>query len=138
MDRLVARVLEAQRLCDSIESAISILKIGKPYQQQWSIPEVGSGSAIIGSSRGCLGHWVNIDKKKVLNYTIVTPSAWNLSPTDSKGIRGPVEEALMGTAIVNVANPIEIGRIVRSFDPCLNCAAHVVSDRYEPFGVRII
>lgn len=138
MDRLVARVLEAQKLCESIEAAINILKIGKPYQQQWKIPEIGSGSAIVGAARGCLGHWITIDKKKVSNYTIIPPSAWNLSPTDSRGIRGPVEEALVGTIIRDVANPVEIGRIVRSFDPCLNCAAHVVSDRYESFEVRIV
>ncbi|MEG2017789.1 MAG: nickel-dependent hydrogenase large subunit [Clostridium sp.] len=138
MDRLIARVLEAQKLCESIEAAINVLKIGKPYQQEWKIPEKGAGSAIIGAARGCLGHWINIDKKKVSNYTIIPPSAWNLSPTDGRGVRGPVEEALIGTTINNVTNPVEIGRIVRSFDPCLNCAAHVVSDRYEPFEVKIV
>lgn len=138
MDRLVARVLEAQKLCESIEAAINILKIGEPYQEQWRMPETGKGVGIIGASRGFLGHWLTIENKKVSNYTLIPPSAWNLSPTDSNGVRGPVEEALMGTHIENVSSPVEIGRIVRSFDPCLNCAAHVISDRYEPFKVRII
>ncbi len=138
MDRLVARVLEAQRICESIEAAIKILKTEEPYQEAWKIPDNGSGAALIGASRGLLGHWINIENKKVSNYTIIPPSAWNLSPTDSKGVKGPVEEALIGTNIANEKNPVEIGRIVRSFDPCLNCAAHVVSDRYEPFEINIV
>jgi len=49
-----------------------------------------------------------------------------------------VEEALIGTEIKDMVHPVEIGRIVRSFDPCLNCAAHVISDKYEPITINIL
>ena len=138
MDRLIARVLEAKKICESIEGAINLLKLGQPYQEKWTVPNEGSGIGIIGASRGILGHWVNIADKKVENYTLIPPSSWNLSPIDDKNVHGPVEKALIGTEVANIQSPVEIGRIVRSFDPCLNCAAHVISDKYKDFVIEIL
>ena len=39
---------------------------------------------------------------------------------------GPLEQALLGTPIANADQPIEIMRIIHSFDPCLDCATHVM------------
>jgi hydrogenase large subunit len=33
---------------------------------------------------------------------------------------------------------VEIGRIVRTFDPCVSCATHVISDNYAPIEIRIV
>lgn len=138
MDRIVAKSLEAKKICEIIESLIEKLKLGPAYQEQWQVPDKAKGIGLIEAERGSLGHWVSIDKKLVANYTLIPPSSWNLSPSDSEGIRGPVEEALMGTEIASIKHPVEIGRIVRSFDPCLNCAAHITSDRYEPMTIDIV
>ncbi len=43
---------------------------------------------------------------KLLNYQIITPTAWNASPRDVHGVRGPWEEALVGTKIKDVDHPI--------------------------------
>jgi [NiFe] hydrogenase large subunit len=43
--------------------------------------------------RGSLGHWVQIEGKKIKNYQYVVPSTWNLGPRDAAGKLGPVEEA---------------------------------------------
>ncbi|MGL5353112.1 MAG: nickel-dependent hydrogenase large subunit, partial [Clostridium sp.] len=107
-------------------------------QEKWEIPQKAKGVGLIEAERGALGHWVSIDNKLVENYTLIPPSSWNLSPSDSQGVRGPVEQALMGTEIANLKHPVEIGRIVRSFDPCLNCAAHITSDRYKPMIINIV
>jgi hydrogenase large subunit len=78
------------------------------------------------AARGALGHWITIDdKKKIARYQIVTPTAWNASPTDDLGQKGPMEAALVGTPVGDVANPVEILRVVHSLDPCLACAVHV-------------
>ncbi|MEA4933995.1 MAG: nickel-dependent hydrogenase large subunit, partial [Lawsonibacter sp.] len=37
------------------------------------------------------------------------------------------EQALIGTRIRNPDAPVELGRIIRSFDPCVSCATHVYS-----------
>jgi Ni,Fe-hydrogenase I large subunit len=61
----------------------------------------------------------------VARYQIITPTCWNCSPRDTAGQRGPLEEALIGTPVANVDEPIEVLRVVHSFDPCLDCATHV-------------
>ncbi|MBW2711900.1 MAG: nickel-dependent hydrogenase large subunit, partial [Deltaproteobacteria bacterium] len=51
------------------------------------------------------------------------------SPRDVHGVRGPWEEALVGTKIKDVDYPIEVDHIIRSFDPCLVCTVHAVDLR---------
>ena len=34
------------------------------------------------------------------------------------------EQALAGLAVADSENPIEVARVIRSFDPCLACAVH--------------
>jgi len=87
----------------------------------------GSGYGLIEAPRGALGHWVKINGEKIEKYQIITPTAWNASPRDSKGVRGPWEEALVGTEIKNPDNPVELDHIIRSFDPCLVCTVHTIS-----------
>ena len=69
--------------------------------------------------------------EKIVQYQIITPTAWNGSPRDSNGNRGAWEEALLGTPIKDPANPVEAGHVVRSFDPCMVCAVHTVKKASE-------
>ncbi|SDD65932.1 nickel-dependent hydrogenase large subunit, partial [Sporomusa acidovorans] len=45
---------------------------------------------------------------------------------DAEGKRGPVEQALIGVPVTDPENLIEVGRVVRSFDPCFTCAVHAL------------
>jgi Ni,Fe-hydrogenase I large subunit len=56
----------------------------------------------------------------------VTPTCWNASPRDARGVRGALEQALVGTPVQDAEQPIEVLRVVHSFDPCLSCAVHVM------------
>lgn len=87
----------------------------------------GQGYGLVQAPRGGLGHWVTIQDGKIDKYQIITPSAWNASPRDENGVRGPWEEALLGTTVKDAGNPVEIDHILRSFDPCLVCTVHAVS-----------
>ena len=138
MDRIVAKAYEAEKVCNILSELLAILKIGKADQKVWQVPETGKGMELIEAERGAVGYWLTIENKKVKNYTILPPSTWNMSPTDQQGVKGTVEQALIGTEINNIKEPVEVGRIVRSFDPCLNCAAHIISDRYKPLTIEII
>lgn len=139
MDRIIARGLECKKICECMEGIIEKIRLQPAYQRAWEIPEKASGFAILGATRGGLGHWVEIENKLIKNYTLITPSTWNLSPRDSTGMRGPVEEALVGTHIDDMKKgPTIIGRIVRSFDPCSNCASHITSDKHSPINIQII
>lgn len=88
--------------------------------------ECGEGYGLIEAPRGSLGHWVKINEGKIEKYQIITPTAWNASPRDSNGVRGPWEEAIVGTAIKDLENPVELDHVIRSFDPCLVCTVHAI------------
>jgi hydrogenase large subunit len=86
-----------------------------------------------GAGRGWLTHHMEMDKGKLTNYQIVTPSTINASPRDPWDQPGPYEEAVMNTPIIeDVADPsrftgIDMLRTIRSFDPCMPCTTHVSS-----------
>lgn len=127
MDRLMARVLEAKMVTELMSQWLKELEIGKPIYQPFDLPDrVLEGIGYTGAMRGALGHWVRFKGKKILHYQIITPSAWVCCPRDDNGNRGPVEEALVGTPVSDISNPIEVGRVARAFDPCLACAVHIV------------
>jgi hydrogenase large subunit len=104
-----------------------IADIREPFFQEYDMPESGDGYGLIQAPRGALGHWVRIRDSKIQSYQIITPTAWNASPKDSNDIRGPIEEALVGTYIGDTDNPIEAEHIVSSFDPCLVCTVHAIN-----------
>lgn len=79
-----------------------------------------------------------MENRAIKNYTIITPSTWNLSSRDSNGVYGTLEKALIGTYVEDSKAPVEIGRIVRSFDSCVSCATHVLSNNSSILNVRVV
>ena len=96
----------------------------EPSSIEYTIPESGQGAGLMEAPRGALGHWLEIKDKKISRYQCVVPTTWNCSPRDDHGTPGPVEQALVGVAVADAQNPIEVARVIRSFDPCLACAVH--------------
>lgn len=92
----------------------------------WEIPANGSGAGFYEPPRGALGHWINIKDHKIANYQAIVPSTWNASPRCGQEIRGQYEESLIGCPVPDPDNPINVVRIIRSFDPCLACAVHLI------------
>ena len=78
--------------------------------------------------RGALAHWIKIKDTKIDNYQCVVPTTWNGSPRDNEGNIGAFEAALMNTKVERASEPIEILRTLHSFDPCLACSTHVMSE----------
>lgn len=102
-------------------------------------PAEAQGYGMHEAPRGALGHWVKIKDKKIENYQCVVPGTWNGSPRDAKGQRGPFEEALIGTPVANIEQPVEILRTIHSFDPCMACAVHVVdAEGKEVTRIKVI
>ena len=96
------------------------------FYQDHRKKENGQGYGLLEAPRGALGHWVKIKDARIQKYQIITPTAWNASPRDAGGHRGPCEEAIVGTQIRNLENPVEVDHIIRSFDPCLVCTVHTI------------
>lgn len=102
-------------------------------------PQEALGWGFTEAPRGALGHWVHIKNGAIANYQCVVPSTWNGSPRDAQGQRGPWEQALIGTPVIDPAKPLEVLRTIHSFDPCMACAVHIVDpDRHEITNIRIV
>ena len=99
-----------------------------------SWPKSCQGFGLEEAPRGSLGHWVEIENKKIVNYQAVVPSTWNAGPRDAHGQRGAYEAALLKTPIADPERPLEILRTVHSFDPCLACAVHVIDAAGRRYG----
>ncbi|HEX2192189.1 MAG TPA: nickel-dependent hydrogenase large subunit [Acidimicrobiales bacterium] len=82
------------------------------------------------AGRGWLVHHQTIDKGKIVNYQITTPSTMNASPTDPFGGLGPYEQAVVDTPLLesvpdDQVKGIDVLRAIRSFDPCMPCTTHM-------------
>jgi Ni,Fe-hydrogenase I large subunit len=127
LGRHLARALEARIVASAMMGWLGELKPGEPVAVDLKIPAEGKGAGLTDAPRGALGHWIEIRDKVIGRYQMVVPTTWNGSPRDAKGTPGPMEQALIGTKVKDRDNPFEIVRIIRSFDPCLACAVHVVN-----------
>ncbi|MBF0138147.1 MAG: nickel-dependent hydrogenase large subunit [Magnetococcus sp. DMHC-1] len=102
---------------------------GEPVYLPLPTIQDGEGVGLLQAARGALGHWVRVKEGRIAHYQIIAPTTWNGSPRDNQGVRGPWEEALIGVPVADAADPVLAGMVIRSFDPCLVCAIHVVGGR---------
>lgn len=138
MDRIIARVLETEKILRIMKNLTKRIELKPNNQKVYDIPEKAYGMGLTDTTRGALGHWIEIDNKLISHYNIITPTVWNLSPKDSSGEPGTIERALIGTKLNNIKEPIEIGRIVRSFDPCVSCATHLVGNTGDSEIIEVL
>ena len=144
MDRHMARALEAQKIADAMITWLDQLTVGGSEYTAVTTPFSKSGEGLTEAPRGALGHWMSSAANTTLapngmasvsNYQIITPTCWNASPKDTNGVRGPLEQALIGTPVSNAAQPVEVLRVVHSFDPCMSCAVHVMHPDGTPVTI---
>lgn len=131
LGRHAARALECKVVADNMQKWADELVPGEPVHNEFKIPNSSKGMGLTAGPRGALGHWITIENKKIANYQAVVPTTWNGSPRDDNGNMGPFEQALIGTPVADPENPIEVGRVIRSFDPCLACAIHIIDNGKE-------
>ncbi len=134
LGRHAARALYTKLVADTMPEWLLQLRPGEPVCMSYEIPEESTGMGLVDAARGALGHWIEIKDQKIANYQCVVPSTWNFGPRDNEGQPGPVEQAITGTKIKDESNPVEIVRIVRSMDPCLACAVHLITPKGRDLG----
>lgn len=143
LGRTAARGLETKLIAhwmqEFYDELLANVKAGETRtftEERWdpaTWPETCEGVGLTEAPRGALAHWIRIKDKKIDNYQLVVPSTWNASPKDHNGMRSAYEEALLGTPVANVDQPVEILRTIHSFDPCIACAVHL----YDPAGRQV-
>jgi len=144
LGRTAARGIETVAIGDRIpvwiNELVENLKSGdtKTYAS-YEMPDKAMGVGLNDVPRGSLGHWIQIENKKIKNYQYVVPSTWNLGPRDAAGKLGPVEEALIGTPVADPQRPLEVLRTVHSFDPCIACGVHVIDpDSNQVYKIKAL
>lgn len=130
-----ARMLECKYLADAmavwIDEVIANRTSVNPYTYIKVPKTLKKGVGLVEAPRGALGHWIKIEKKRVLKYQCVVPSTWNISPRDANGQLGAAEAIIdvagtLGNG-TNVQNQvIDILRMLHTFDFCSACAIHLV------------
>ncbi|MCG7983922.1 MAG: nickel-dependent hydrogenase large subunit [Candidatus Thiodiazotropha lotti] len=141
LGRTAARGLEADWAADKMryfmDKLIANIKAGDSSTanvDNWdpeTWPREAKGVGFSEAPRGALGHWIKIKDTRIDNYQCVVPTTWNGSPRDSEGNIGAFEASLMNTKVARAEEPVEILRTLHSFDPCLACSTHVMSEEGE-------
>jgi hydrogenase large subunit len=138
LGRTAARGLEcqwaAQKMSYFMDKLIANVKAGDTATanvDRWepkTWPSEVKGVGFTEAPRGALAHWIKIKDTKIDNYQCVVPTTWNGSPRDNEGNIGAFEASLMNTKVERAEEPVEILRTLHSFDPCLACSTHVMSE----------
>ncbi len=132
--RNAARAIETGYICEYIFKLVSRLIQNIKYYDvdTWvkfdfeSLKKESKGRAFLEVPRGTLSHFVSIKDAKIENFSVIAPTTWNATPKNFDGVRGAYEEALVGIKIEDTSKPLEVLRVLHSFDPCLACAVHVI------------
>ncbi len=135
--RNCARAIETIYVCEYIFKLVSRLTQNIKYYDTdtWGrynfneLPEDSKGRTFIEVPRGVLSHFVNIKDQKISNYSVIAPTTWNATPKNYDALRGAYEEALVGIKVVDTAKPLEVLKVLHSFDPCLACAVHIIDTK---------
>ncbi len=129
LGRHLCRAIETKVLADAMADWVLQIKLEQPVATPHVMPDRAQGYGLWDASRGALGHWISIRNKRIERYQAVVPTTWNASPHDDQGQPGAIEQALVGAPVKDPANPFSVARIVRSFDPCIACAVHLLTPR---------
>ena len=143
LGRTAARAIETKVIADAMVTWAGQVKATTPStsvmpnRKTFSMVSSGSGVGLNEAPRGALGHWVNYSNQKITNYQMVVPSTWNFGPRDGNDVPGPVEKSLAGVPVADEGRPLEVLRVIHSFNPCIACAVHVFDpNRKATFEVK--
>ncbi len=122
--RVMARMHEACKYYKLAQKWLSELQLHDRFYNKPEELTSGKGFGSTEAARGSLSDWIVLEKGRIENYQVITPTAWNIGPQDAKDVHGPMEQAFIGAEITDPTDPIEMGHVARSFDSCLVCTVH--------------
>ena len=118
ISRILSRVYEIPYLLSHSKNLLKQIDLAqpsyiKPDQDMEDIK--ASGLGVVEAARGSLIHSVSIDKGKIEDYQIITPTQWNLS-NGTREMPGISQKAMMGLEDKQTAE-----LAFKSFDVCSVC-----------------
>lgn len=134
LTRELARLTRPARLLPLMDGWFGDIDLTAPFYTSTGEIVDGYGFGSVQAPRGFLGHWLHLSHGRIEHYQIIAPTTWNASPRDDSGNRGAIEEALIGTEVMDSTNPVEVGHVVRSFDLCMVCSVHAISKNGKSLG----
>ncbi len=121
VSRIVARVCEIPQLLHHTLSLIEQINLDEPsfIEPSKDITNIsGVGISAIEAARGSLIHKVELENGIIKEYSIITPTQWNLS-NGSKEYPAIAQKAIIGLKDENIAE-----LVFKSFDVCSVCTTH--------------
>lgn len=120
LTRISARLDEVAHLITYLRQLLNSLDLSQSsFTPPASIETIsGTGIGIVEAPRGSLIHKARIEKGKIMEYSIITPTQWNLGngTSDHPGI---AQKAMIGVESIAKAS-----LIFRTFDVCSVCTTH--------------
>lgn len=143
--RTAARALDCQLAAEInkyfFDKLIANIKTGDTKvatSEKWdpsTWPKACKGVGLYEAPRGALSHYISIKDGKTDNYQCIVPTTWSACPRDDKAGHGAYEKAMMDTTVKVADKPLEIVKVIRSFDPCMACATHMFNAKGEKISV---
>jgi len=117
MTRIFARVHETALLLDDCKTLLDSLVLDEPSctLKHFGLVEDYTGVGVVEAARGSLIHKTTVKEGCIENYSIITPTQWNLS-NDSNDTKGIASMAMRGSSSIEEAT-----FIFRTFDICSVC-----------------
>lgn len=128
--RVLARGLEAVACIRSVTTWLGDLdrcldQGNAALQAAFTLPDAGEGIGLAELTRGALVHRIRLRDRRIVAHEALVPSLWNFSPRSGDGTLGPLELALRGIPLADPANPLELTRVIHTFDPCNACVLRI-------------
>ena len=122
LGRVASRVLKLKMTLDEVDGWVNelvanIKRGDTEFFTPYEIPRSAKGVAGWDAPRGCITDYNVIEGGRLKLWQAVPASNWNFSPRDDLGVRGPAEESLIGVPVQDPKKPLEVLRLVHSFDP---------------------
>ncbi len=117
--RIFARVLETLFLFKKVEEHLNSIDVSqKSFNHIKAQIKDGYAESAVEAARGSLIHKVWVEKDRIKQYEIITPTQWNLSNGISQ------KPATAQKAMIGLKNTKLAELIFRSFDVCSVCTTH--------------
>jgi hydrogenase large subunit len=148
--RAFAMAVDIVEAWTNVIRAVDYINHGKSKASRpWKEPAFSYGFGQLEAPRGNVEHWIVVKDGRIANYQIHAPTTQNVGPKGPKGelrkycsndswitrspdgyCMSPFEAAAFNTVVTEELPPkewngLDYVRAIRSFDPCIACAAHL-------------